>query len=133
MKRKELYICMSRSNYKAFFESKATIGESLFLKLVDPGDTEGLNVVAGPFGDVCEDEGGYGFTTLEPNGVIPGVDDFHSAYICRDCARERGGTSPEGLACTCHADICSYCMEEKTLCNIGDWDWPDGVARGMRD
>jgi len=56
-----------------------------------------------------------------------------SGFICGDCAREFGGTPPPGHVCTMHTGNCQVCGEEKNLCNIGDWNWPDGKARGMRD
>jgi len=54
-------------------------------------------------------------------------------YICNDCAREHGGTWPPQHVATMHMDICPYCNKLKGLANIGDWNWPDGIARGMWD
>ena len=54
-------------------------------------------------------------------------------YICAECARERGATWPKGHVATMHNDRCDCCGEERALSNVGDWDWPDGLAHGMRD
>jgi len=54
-------------------------------------------------------------------------------YICCDCAYDLGGIDVPGHTCTMHTGKCDCCGEEKTLMNMGDWDWPDGMARGMRD
>ena len=62
------------------------------------------------------------------------TNDFHSEYICTDCAEERGGRWPEGHAATWHEGECEYChTPEVALSNIGDWNWPDKRKRGMRD
>ena len=58
---------------------------------------------------------------------------FLFEYICTSCARAKGGQWPEGHVATMHAGICEYCGCEKSLTNIGDWDWSDGETRGMRD
>jgi hypothetical protein len=54
-------------------------------------------------------------------------------YICADCAKVLGGTWPKGHCATQHTGICKLCKQEKGLCNVGDWNWTDKVARGMRD
>ena len=54
-------------------------------------------------------------------------------YICSACAKKRGATWPKGHMATCHMDNCPYCKVRSGLCNIGDWNWPDKVKRGMRD
>jgi len=54
-------------------------------------------------------------------------------YICNECATKLGGLVPEGLVCTAHRARCPICNETATLRNVGDWDWPDGTPRGMRD
>ncbi len=54
-------------------------------------------------------------------------------YICCDCAEARGATWPEGHYATSHTARCEYCGKMAGLCNIGDYDWPDGKPRGMRD
>lgn len=54
-------------------------------------------------------------------------------YICTECAKEKGGIWPKDHVATFHSDICEYCKKEKGLCNIGDFNWPDGKRRGMRD
>ena len=60
--------------------------------------------------------------------------DFHSAYICKDCAEARGGKWPKAHAATWHEGECEYChTSDKALANVGDWDWPDKVRRGLRD
>ena len=57
-----------------------------------------------------------------------------SAYfICVTCARKRGGVWPRGHCATMHAGRCDLCGEWRSLANVGDWDWPDGVERGGRD
>ena len=61
------------------------------------------------------------------------MNDWPCGFICKDCAEKRGGRWPEHHVATCHNDRCAYCGKTKTLANIGDWDWPDGIARGMRD
>jgi hypothetical protein len=47
------------------------------------------------------------------------------AYICSACAQVRGAKWPKGHAATCHIGVCPYCEEERSLANIGDWNWPD--------
>lgn len=54
-------------------------------------------------------------------------------FICHTCAEVRGGKWPAGHVATSVSDVCGYCGKFKSLVNIGDYDWPDGVARGMRD
>ena len=63
----------------------------------------------------------------------PTVQNWPHEYICRWCAQKRGGKWPSGHAATQHEGECGYCLNRRGLCSIGDWDWPDGVARGMRD
>ena len=55
------------------------------------------------------------------------------SYLCRKCAEELGGTWPEGHAATFHVAECPICNKTAGLANVGDWDWPDGKPRGMRD
>lgn len=62
---------------------------------------------------------------------MPSLDDCY--YICAECAEKNGGKWPKGHAATMHTDKCDMCGEEKTLANVGDWNWPDHVIRGMRD
>jgi len=54
-------------------------------------------------------------------------------YLCSECAEGLGGTWPEGHCATWHDGRCDVCGERKGLANVGDWDWPDNVLRGMRD
>lgn len=54
-------------------------------------------------------------------------------YICCDCVWRLGGLWPKGHVATWHEGECDVCHERKSLANIGDWDWPDGRTRGMRD
>ena len=54
-------------------------------------------------------------------------------YLCKECAEKLGGKWPKGHAATFHYAKCDVCGEEKALANVGDWDWPDNKARGMRD
>lgn len=59
------------------------------------------------------------------------IDD--AEYICRECADDNGGVWPAGHVATMHAGCCDICGKERSLANVGDWDWPDGKPRGMRD
>lgn len=54
-------------------------------------------------------------------------------YICTDCAKGLGGNWPQGHLATFHTEKCDVCEEEKPVSNVGDWNWPDGETRGMRD
>ena len=54
-------------------------------------------------------------------------------YICSDCAEDLGGVWPEGHVATFHEAKCDCCHKTAGLANIGDWNWPDGRRRGMRD
>ena len=61
-----------------------------------------------------------------------------SGFICSGCAERLGGVWPKGHVATMHAAECPYCGIEKSLANVGDWDWgdwdwPDKKRRGMRD
>lgn len=70
--------------------------------------------------DVCFPK--YRHTTLE------GVE-----FICPHCAVTLRGEWPEGHMATQHEDECGVCGTVGFLANTGDWNWPDGIARGMRD
>jgi len=59
------------------------------------------------------------------------IDGAH--YICTTCAQEYGGTWPPMHAATMHQGKCDVCGVLRPLANVGDWNWPDGVKRGMRD
>jgi len=54
-------------------------------------------------------------------------------YICAECAESRGGEWPEEHVATMHTSFCDICHKMKVLANVGDWNWPDGKCRGMRD
>ena len=54
-------------------------------------------------------------------------------YLCQECAEKLGGTWPKGHGATWHQGTCDVCGEERGLANVGDWNWPDGKRRGMRD
>lgn len=54
-------------------------------------------------------------------------------YLCRECAERLGGCWPYGHCATFHYGTCDVCKKEGSLGNVGDWDWPDGRYRGMRD
>ena len=54
-------------------------------------------------------------------------------YLCAECAENLGGKWPEGHCATFHSAVCPVCNKEKGLANVGDWNWPDKKARGMRD
>lgn len=58
---------------------------------------------------------------------------FDYRYICNDCAIDSGATWPKHHAATFHEGKCDICAKIKSLSNVGDWDWPDGIRRGMRD
>jgi hypothetical protein len=34
---------------------------------------------------------------------------------------------------TAHHGLCPYCERMTMIVNIGDYNWPDRVVRGMRD
>jgi len=57
----------------------------------------------------------------------------NNGYICSDCAKLLGGKWPDGHAATWHEGKCLICKRLKALANVGDWTWPDGKFRGMRD
>jgi hypothetical protein len=57
----------------------------------------------------------------------------NAEYICEECASELGGTWPEWHVATFHTGVCDGCKKETSLSNVGDWNWPDGKRRGMRD
>lgn len=54
-------------------------------------------------------------------------------YICVECARAMGGRWPKGHCATSHTGTCDACGRERGVANVGDWNWPDRVLRGMRD
>lgn len=54
-------------------------------------------------------------------------------YICGKCAEENGGVWPNGHVATFHVGECGKCHKEKSIASVGDWNWPDGKARGGRD
>jgi len=54
-------------------------------------------------------------------------------YICCSCADAHGCKWPEGHVATMHTGNCDCCKKEKCLASVGDWNWPDGKTRGMRD
>lgn len=66
---------------------------------------------------------------------------FPYYWICRTCAKERGGVPSAGV-CTMIQDICKYCEGEKqtevALAPWIDYDWPNDReatrrARNARD
>jgi len=61
------------------------------------------------------------------------IDTRKHGYICTACAEECGGVWPEGHVATFHESECGLCGNRKALSNVGDWNWPDKKARGMRD
>jgi len=65
--------------------------------------------------------------------MVNKLDELKFDYICSQCALRYDGEWPPHHVATTHISMCPYCGETKALSNIGDWDWPDGVARGMRD
>jgi hypothetical protein len=54
-------------------------------------------------------------------------------YICSECAGKYGGVWPKNHLATFHIGKCDICKREKGLANVGDWNWPDRISRGMRD
>jgi len=54
-------------------------------------------------------------------------------YICKDCAKVLGGVWPKGHVATFHINECDCCGRKTSLASVGDWNWPDGMKRGMRD
>jgi len=54
-------------------------------------------------------------------------------YLCSECANKLGGKWPEGHVATFHFGDCDVCGKNKSLANVGDWNWPDKKHRGMRD
>jgi hypothetical protein len=56
-----------------------------------------------------------------------------TVFICSKCASLMGAEWPEGHCATSHTGKCDECGEIAGLCNVGDWNWPDGKRRGMRD
>jgi hypothetical protein len=43
-------------------------------------------------------------------------------YICRECAKERGGVWPENHISTWHTHTCENCGEKKSVCHKRNWD-----------
>jgi len=70
---------------------------------------------------------------MKPKILLFRKKQFHSGYICSDCALEKGAEWPSGHCATVHRGICHYCFRVRGLANIGDWNWSDGNMRGMRD
>jgi hypothetical protein len=54
-------------------------------------------------------------------------------YICQPCAERYGGHWPAGHVATWHSGTCDICAKKKGVANVGDWNWPGGKRRGMRD
>jgi hypothetical protein len=46
--------------------------------------------------------------------------------ICRDCAKENGATWPQGHCATFWMDKCQVCGRVLSLCDVSDWNWPQG-------
>lgn len=57
----------------------------------------------------------------------------HVAYLCDACARSYGAVWPQEHIATYSIMTCDVCGEERVCANVGDWNWPDGKRRGMRD
>jgi len=49
------------------------------------------------------------------------------AWICLDCAKERGARVPEGHIPTFHEDTCGICKEEKQVTAPRDF----GITRNL--
>lgn len=56
-----------------------------------------------------------------------------SDSICRDCAIALMGVWPKGHAATHWTGECGICGQNKGVCDVGDWNWPDRLPRGGRD
>jgi len=54
-------------------------------------------------------------------------------YLCNACAFRLGGRWPRGHVATYHDGVCDVCGKTAAVANVGDWNWPDGKRRGMRD
>ena len=71
--------------------------------------------------------------TAEDRTQIP-IDALNGVgFLCSECATTLGGQWPKDHVATCHVGECGVCHKTKNLANVGDWDWPDGQSRGMRD
>lgn len=51
-------------------------------------------------------------------------------YICADCANENGGVWPKSHVATFHLSDCDACDNEKSLCHVSDYNWPNGAPKG---
>jgi rubrerythrin len=54
-------------------------------------------------------------------------------FICADCAKENGGTFPEGHVCTVSHDKCPVCQKETTVIPYVDFDWEIEDTSHLRD
>ena len=55
-------------------------------------------------------------------------------WICRRCARKRGGTVPRGHVCTSAIMDCRYCGTKSAYTTpIVDFNWPDKNYAEFRD
>jgi len=53
--------------------------------------------------------------------------------ICGDCATKVDAKWPDGHCATASMNECFYCGELKSMCALGDYNWPDKVKRGEWD
>lgn len=80
-------------------------------------------------GDACPEHG----KDLKVKVIEGKLEPADPGFVCGDCARARDARWPPGHCATMHQNTCYYCGKVGTLANIGDWNWPDGRPRGMRD
>jgi hypothetical protein len=46
--------------------------------------------------------------------------------ICRECAEHNGAVWPTGHVATFWTGGCDVCLTEKGVCDVSDWNWPNG-------
>ena len=50
-----------------------------------------------------------------------------NAYsICKDCAVANGAKPVDGHMATWWSAHCDVCREYRGLCDVSDWNWPEG-------
>jgi hypothetical protein len=66
---------------------------------------------------------GYEPAAVDANELKTLVRD--DGYICSECARKNGAVWPEGHVATFHEGKCYTCKQQKVLCAVSDWSWPN--------